>query len=150
MKKRFFIILTCLVVPILGLLRYSLLTPVGTLAESQPSKPMETKHQATAAPQSPAAPASTTSVGDQTSKQARLASLPQAQQPAPRRLPGMEHGQPWKDITGWEALPPRERLVQLLSQPFAIMDRGTIRPLELARDELFVRDPARSPRAMLQ
>jgi len=52
--------------------------------------------------------------------------------------PGAQSGKPWEDIPGWSDLPPRERLIKLLSHPFGINDRGRVAVLELARDELYV------------
>ncbi len=52
--------------------------------------------------------------------------------------PGVRTGRPWEDIPDWAALNPRQRLTRLLSQPFGLDDRGAVRLLELARDELYL------------
>ena len=46
-------------------------------------------------------------------------------QPAPESRVLRSITEPSKCSTGWEALPPRERLVQLLSQPNALVAAGT-------------------------
>lgn len=88
-------------------------TTVAKLASAVPVAPSKAK------PRSPA-------------QQARLAEVSKA--------PGARSGKPWQDIPEWQTLPPRERLIRLLRAPFGIEDRGKVRVLELAKDELYVRD----------
>jgi subtilisin-like proprotein convertase family protein/subtilisin family serine protease len=62
--------------------------------------------------------------------------------PVPQGTPGLKDGKPWRDIAGWDTLAPAERLVRLIQQPFGLEDRGRVRVLELAKDELYVRTEA--------
>lgn len=53
-------------------------------------------------------------------------------------VPGGLTGRPWEEISGWSAMTMRQRLVQLLSKPFGLRERGRTTVLEVARDELYV------------
>ncbi|MBL9146623.1 MAG: S8 family serine peptidase [Verrucomicrobiaceae bacterium] len=47
-------------------------------------------------------------------------------------------GRPWEEISGWSAMTMRQRLVQLLSRPFGLQERGRTSVFEVAKNELYV------------
>jgi len=67
---------------------------------------------------------------------AKPASIVNPQRPS---IPGAQQGRPWEDIPNWQELTPRARLLTLLKAPFGLSDRGTVRVLELAKDQLHLR-----------
>ncbi len=103
--------------------------------------------QPEATPAPSASTAQTASVIRRTPRKGAALALNQAATARPDVLGG-KTGRPWDDIADWQTLPPRERLIRLLGKPFALLDRRQVRPLELAKDELYVRDPQTPSRKM--
>ncbi len=101
------------------------------------AKPPVAARPALAPPQSPAVKAAP--AVQAAAAPASAAPTTAATVPPPPTFPGEKTGKPWLDIPEWKLLTPRERIVRLMQQPFGIEHSGSVRALELAKDELYYR-----------
>lgn len=51
---------------------------------------------------------------------------------------GANTGRPWEQISGWQGLSEKEKVIELISEPFVVQTSGAKLHLELALDEVFV------------
>lgn len=108
--------------------------------ESTASARSEIKAGAFSNPQSagPSPTPALSSGGPRRESPRKLALMAKAKVQTREGIPGGLTGRPWEEISGWSAMTKRQRLVQLLSRPFGLHERGRTTVLEVAKDELYV------------